>query len=219
MAEVNTIAEGYCFLEGPRWRADGLYCSDLRNDVVWRFSPDGDAEVVAESPHPCGLGWLPDGRLLMVSTVLRQVMRLEPDGSVVVHADASDVEPFMLNDMVVDRSGHAYVGRWGYDLFGPDPSPVGVGLLRIAPDGTMVETGDGLVLANGMAITNDERRLVVVETIGRRLTMFDIDSDGALANRRPFAPIDTARPDHIYPVQSLHSGGGRGHRPDRSPGP
>jgi sugar lactone lactonase YvrE len=197
MEHRATLLEGRCFLEGPRWRGDALYVSDLRGDEVLRVTLDGMLEIVATVPNPCGLGWLPDGRMLVVSTLERKLLRREPDGTMVEHADCAAAEAHSLNDLVVDRFGHAYVGRWGYDVFSHDGPRAAIGLLRVDPDGTVTETIGAIELANGMAITTDDRTLIVAETDGRRLTAFDLDDDGTVSKPHVWATLDLARPDGI----------------------
>src|SRR5262245_27111358 len=113
------VAEGFSFLEGPRWRDGWLYCSDMGASRVVRVDPgSGAVETVATPPDlPSGLGWLPDGRLLVVSMRDRRLLRQESGGSLAVHADLSPLVDHWCNDMVVDDAGRAYVGNFGFDAF------------------------------------------------------------------------------------------------------
>lgn len=190
MAAISSLVTGRSFLEGPRWRGDTLYVSDMHGDAVLRITADGTRSTVVEVEQPSGLGWLPDGTLLISSMVSRRVMRF--DGTTLgVHADLSGVAPHEINDMVVDRHGHAFVGQFGYDLRGGG-APVPAPLVRVDPDGSVHEAAPALQMANGMAITTDDRTLVVAESSGKCLTGFDLADDGTLSNRRIWAEL----PDH-----------------------
>jgi sugar lactone lactonase YvrE len=187
MSELRTIAEGLSYLECPRWRRGCLYVSDFYNHRVIAVTKDGAiATVVTVEKQPSGIGWLPDGSMLVVSMKDRRVMRLEGDGKLVEHADLSGLATWHCNDMVVDRQGRAYVGHFGFDLMGgADPGPAAV--IRVDPDGTATLAAKDLLFPNGMAITPDGRTLIVAETIGQRLSAFDIETDGSLSNRRIWA--------------------------------
>jgi sugar lactone lactonase YvrE len=190
MTAITSLVTGRSFLEGPRWRGDALVVSDMHGDAVLSVGVDGTVTTVVAVPQPSGLGWLPDGTLLISSMADRQVMRC--DGSTLsVHADLSRVAPYEINDMVVDRHGHAFVGQFGYDLRGGG-APAAAPLLRVDLDGSVHEAAPELRMANGMAITTDDRTLVVAESSGRCLTAFDLAADGTLTNRRVWADL----PDH-----------------------
>ena len=184
------VADGFTFLEGPRWRDGRLYCSDMTGGRVLRLDPEsGTSEtVVRVSEQPSGLGWLPDGRLLVVSMRDRRLLRVEPDGRLAVHADLSKLVDHWCNDMVVDDSGRAYVGNFGFDMLaGEKQKPTC--LVAVEPDGSARVVADGLVFPNGAAITRDRRRLVVAETWANRLTVFDLRADGSLSPGRLFADV------------------------------
>src|SRR5262245_19334200 len=123
--EVTKLVDGIDFGEGPRWRDGRLWYSDFFQHRVCAVSPDGTSETVLEiDDQPSGLGWLPDGRMLVVSMLERKVLRVEDDGSVVVHADLSEVATARCNDMVVAANGNAYVGNFGFDYpLGEPPRP------------------------------------------------------------------------------------------------
>jgi sugar lactone lactonase YvrE len=193
---ARTVAEGFHFLEAPRWREDRLWFSDFYGFEVTSMREDGsDRRVEATVPgQPSGLGWLPDGRLLVVSMVDRLVLRREVDGSLVVHADLAEHASGHLNDMVVDGQGRAYVGNFGFDLMGGAPLAPAA-LHRVDPDGRVTQVADDLWFPNGSAITSGGV-LVVNETFGNRITAFDLTDDGSLVNRRvwaEFAPLPTDR--------------------------
>lgn len=190
MADITPLVTGLSFLEGPRWRGDVLFVSDMHGDAVLAVTADGAVSTVVEVEQPSGLGWLPDGTLLVVSMTARKVMRF--DGTTLsVHADLSELAAHEINDMVVDRHGHAFVGQFGYDMRG-GYAPVPSALVRVDPDGSVHEAAPGLRMANGMAITNDDRTLVVAESSGKCLTGFALADDGSLTDRRVWAEL----PDH-----------------------
>jgi sugar lactone lactonase YvrE len=210
MADARLLVDGLHFGEGPRWHEDRLWFSDFFDHAIKAVDLDGNLEVVLQDPDivPSGLGWLPDGRLLFVSMVDRTVRRREHDGSVVVHADLSDIATFHCNDMVVDASGRAYVGNFGFDLDAflaehgvegalAEPGPPRAMLARVEPDGAVHVAADGMKFPNGSVITPDGSTLVVAETLGLRLTAFDIQPDGTLANRRVWADLGFHAPDGI----------------------
>ncbi|MFM8303732.1 MAG: SMP-30/gluconolactonase/LRE family protein [Actinomycetota bacterium] len=190
MAAVTPLVTGRSFLEGPRWRGDTLFVSDMHGDAVLAVTEDGAVSTVVEVEQPSGLGWLPDGSLLVSSMATRRIIRWDGHAQH-VHADLSAIAPHEINDMVVDRRGHAFVGQFGYDLRGGG-APVAAALLRVDPDGSVHEAAAGLRMANGMAVANDDRTLVVAESSGRCLTAFALAEDGALTGRRVWAAL----PDH-----------------------
>lgn len=187
MGEPTTIVTGMSFTECPRWHDGRIWFSDFYTHRVLSAAEDGsDLRTELEVPHqPGGLGWLPDGRLLVVSARDRTLLRQEHDGRVVVHADLGGHVGGNLNDMVVDSAGRAFVGNFGFDL-GAGADPVPTVLVRVDPDGTVAEAADGLHFPNGSVITEDDV-LVVGETFANRLTAFDVDGSGRLTNRRVWA--------------------------------
>ena len=123
MPEFKPLISGLSFTECPRWRDGRLYISDFYTHRVLAVTMDGAAEIVAQVPgQPSGLGFLPDGRLLIVSMRDRSLLRREADGSLVMHADLSNLAPWHLNDMLVDHDGRAWVANFGFDLEGERPS-------------------------------------------------------------------------------------------------
>lgn len=189
------VADGLAFPEGPRWHAGELWCSDMLGGRVLRIARDGTVHTVLELAQPSGLGWLPDGRLLVVSMTDKRVLRVDTSG-VTVHAELASLAPQSCNDMVVDRQGRAYVGNFGFDLpRGAAPAPTCV--MRVDPDGRACVAADGLLFPNGSVITPDGRTLIVGETFGARLTAFSIADDGALHARRTWATLPGKSPDGI----------------------
>ncbi len=197
------IADGFYFLEGPRWRDGALWFSDMHDARVYRLMPGEEAKAVATVPKsPSGLGWLPNGDMLIVSMEDQKVMRMDASGELHPHADLSAIADRRTNDMIVDKIGRAYVGNFGFDFqFGEPPSPTK--LAMIEPDGTAKVAADGLLFPNGMVIIEETRTLVIAETFGACLTAFDIAADGSLSNRRVWAALsDGAVPDGICLDQS-----------------
>ena len=189
MRTLTTLASGLVFAEGPRWRDGALFISDMHGRHVLRLDAQGGCEVIATCEGATsGLGWLPDGRLLVVVMEARKLMRLEPDGRLVEHADLGAIATFHANDMVVAADGTAYVGNFGFPLF-PLGEPKPATLARVAPDGAVGAAADGLWFPNGLAITPDGRTLIVAESAGFCLTAFTIGEDGGLGGRRIWAPL------------------------------
>jgi sugar lactone lactonase YvrE len=151
--------------------------------------------VVRVENDPSGLGWLPDGRLLVVSMRNRRLLRLDPDGLHEV-ADLSRVAAYHCNDMVTDARGRSYVGNFGFD-FQKREAPRTAALALVLPDGQVRVAADDLSFPNGTVITPDGRTLVVGESFGSRLTAFDVTEDGSLSNRRVWAQLEKAVPDGI----------------------
>lgn len=190
------VADGLAFAEAPRWHDGMLWFSDFYTHKVSRIDPNGRQTTVLEVPgQPSGLGWLPDGRLLVVSMTDRRLLRQDPDGLTVV-ADLGALAPYHCNDMVVDRHGRAYIGNFGFDLVGRAPVKPTV-LLMVTPDGEARVVADDLLFPNGCVITPDGKTLIVAETFGKRLTAFDVSDDGSLSGRRIWAELDDASPDGI----------------------
>jgi sugar lactone lactonase YvrE len=194
--EPRTVIEGLSYLECPRWHDGRIWFSDFYTYAVYSAAADGsDLRKEVEVPQqPSGLGWLPDGRLLVVSMRDARILRVETDGSLSVHADLSGHVSGHPNDMVVDSRGRAFVGEFGFDLMG-GASLALARLLRVDPDGTVSVAADEMFFPNGSVIT-DDNVLLVCETFGNRVAAFDIAEDGTLENRRTwaeFGPIPTER--------------------------
>ncbi|MCU0813489.1 MAG: SMP-30/gluconolactonase/LRE family protein [Burkholderiaceae bacterium] len=189
------LITGLSFLEAPRWHDGRLWLSDFYTHRVLAVDLAGRVETIAEVPQqPSGIGWLPDGRLLVVSMRDRKLLRREADGTLVVHADLSAVAGGHCNDMVVDALGRAYVGNFGFDLMSGAP-PQRATLARVDPDGSVHAVAHDLCFPNGSVITPDGRTLIVGESFGNRMSAFDIAADGSLGPRRDwatFAPLPTA---------------------------
>lgn len=185
---AKPLIGGLFFPEGPRWRDDQLWFSDMHAPQVVRCDMQGHRETVVEVPEqPSGLGWLPDGRLLVVSMLDRRLLRLDPDG-LQVAADLSSLTPHPINDMVVDVEGRAYIGGFGFDLLS-GAAPAKGPLFMVTPAGDVTVAAEDLMFPNGLIITEDARTMIVAETFGSRLSAFDIAVDGSLSNRRVWAEL------------------------------
>jgi sugar lactone lactonase YvrE len=186
------LLDDLVFPEGPRWHDGKLYFSDMHAQEVVTVDLDGKRARVCEVPQsPSGIGFLPDGRMLVVSMQDHKVMILDGAG-LRVYADVGNAAPFHLNDMVVDARGRAYVGNFGFDLHG-GARPAATNLHLVDVDGRVREVENDLGFPNGAAITPDGETLILAESFAKRLTAFDIALDGSLLNRRVWATLD------IYP--------------------
>jgi sugar lactone lactonase YvrE len=204
---TRVLIEGIYFGEGPRWHDGRLWFSDFYASAVKSVSLAGDLRTeFTIDDRPSGLGWAPDGSMLIVSMVKRQVLRRTADGRMSVHADLNAIAGFHCNDMVVDGMGRAFVGNFGFDL---DTELSGRGvesvladhptadLACILPDGSVRVAAVGMHFPNGSVITPDGMTLIVGETLGGVLTEFDVDSEGVLSGRREWAPTRPRVPDGI----------------------
>ena len=206
MAQARTLTDGLYFGEGPRWHNGRLWFSDFYDHAVKSMDMAGRVSIEHRfEDQPSGLGWLPDGRLLVVSMRALKVLRQEGRGFV-EHADLSGLARHMCNDMVVDGNGRAWVGNFGFDLdaelsrrgvasvFAEHPS---TNLVRVDPDGSVHLAAREMHFPNGTVVTPDGKTLVVGETLASCLTAFDILADGSLANRREWAALGQRAPDGI----------------------
>lgn len=184
--QLTVVLDKLSFLEGPRFRDGRLWISDFYTHRVLSCRPDGsDLREEATVPaQPSGLGWLPDGRLLVASMRDHRVLRREPDGTLVTHGDLSGVARGVLNDMVVDAAGRAYVGCFGFDLMGGAPVETAP-LIRVDPDGAVTVVAEDLCFPNGSVVIGG--CLVLAESFGNRISAFDIAPDGSLGPRRDWA--------------------------------
>jgi sugar lactone lactonase YvrE len=192
---TTIVADGFAFPEGPRWHENRLWFSDQHDRRVVAMETDGTSETIVDVPEqPSGLGWLTDGRMLVVSMIDRRVLRLEHDGSLAVHADLGALATGQCNDMVVDAHGRAYVGNFGFDIYSGE-APHDTCLIAVEPDGTTRVVAESVAFPNGSAITPDGRTLLVGESMGRRVSAFDITADGNLSNQRVWAQLHGATVD------------------------
>jgi sugar lactone lactonase YvrE len=192
--ELHILKADLAFPESPRWHDGRLWVSDWGAQQVLAVDLEGHSEVVARVESLMCIHHLPDGRLLVVSSGERRLLRHEPDGSLVTHGDLGALGEHPWNDIVVDGRGNAYVNNIGFDFPAGEFAPGFVAL--VSPDGSARQVADGLAFPNGMAVTPDNATLIVAESYGRKLTAFDIAADGGLSNRRTWAEVDD-HPDGI----------------------
>ena len=194
MSEVRTLLTGRGLVESPRWHADRLYFSDWSAGEVLAVDLGGDIEVIARvASLPLCTDWLPDGRLVIVSSPDGRLLRREPDGSLVTHADLGRPG---WNDIVVDGRGHAYVNGAGFSpTAGEEFKPGSVVL--VPADGPVREVADDLAFPNGMAVTPDNSTLIVADSYRHHLVAFDIGADGGLSGRQVWADLGEGTPDGI----------------------
>ena len=195
LLETEIFLEGLKFPEGPRWHDNKLWFSDMNARKVMTVDLKGNAETIIEmEDSPSGLGWLPDGTLLIVSMEDQRLLRLTPDGIKEV-ADLSSLATDRCNDMVVDKKGRAYVGNFGFNYQNERFKPAEI--ILVTPEGDAQIVADKLAFPNGTVITPDDKTLIVAETFASKLTAFDILDDGLLEGRRVWANLKSLTPDGI----------------------
>ncbi len=199
---AEVVHEGLSFGEAPRWHEGRLWFSDFYRHGVFSLGDDGEREELTVAAQPSGLGWQPDGTLLVVSMTDHRVLAVASSGEVREHVDLTAHCGYWLNDLTVARDGTAYVGNFGFDLDGwladEDRGEMSTAnLVVLAPDGGVRQVVADLSFPNGMVLTPDGRTLVVAETMARRLSAFDVGADGALSSRRVFAEVPRSFPDGI----------------------
>ena len=194
---MKILMSGIAFGESPRWHEGRLWFSDWGSGELIAVDLAGSSEIVSHvQSFPFCIDWLPDGRLLIVHSRDRRLLRREPDGSLVTHADLGTLAPGAWNEIVVDGRGNAYVNGAGFDLMTGEEFAPGVVVL-VTPDGSARRVADGIAFPNGMAVTPDNSTLIVAESYASRLTAFDIAADGGLSNRRVWADVGQDHPDGI----------------------
>jgi len=183
---TNILMDGLTFGEGPRWHEEKFYFSDFYSHKVFSLDMDGNSEVVVKVPgQPSGLGWMPDGTMLIVSMKDKKLLSFNNNALSEV-ADLSNLAGFHCNDMVVDDHGNAYVGNFGFNTYsGEEIKPANLILVRPGEDPCVA--ADDLLFPNGTVITPDGKTLIIGETYAARLTAFDINEDATLSNRRVWA--------------------------------
>ena len=200
MAEVQRLLDGLSFGESLRWHQDRLWLADWGAQEIVAVDGQGRPEVMARVDFPAfpmSIDWLPDGRLLIVAARYGRLLRQEPDGSLVTHADLSGLSDpgHPWNEIVVDGRGNAYLNNQGFDFPGGEFAPGTIAMLK--PDGSARLVADGIAFPNGMAITPDNSTLIVAESYGQKLTAFQIAADGGLSQPRVWADLGDGVPDGI----------------------
>ena len=194
--KLEILLAGLSFPEAPRWHAGKLWFSDFYTNRVMTVDTSGRSATVVEVPQrPSGLGWRPDGTLLIVTMLDRKLMGFDK-GALRLIADLSSLATGPCNDMVVDAAGRAYVGNFGFDRHGGEKERTTC-LVRVDPDGRVARVAEDLMFPNGAVITADGKTLIVAESVVHRLTAFDIAADGGLGRRRVFAELPGYVPDGI----------------------
>jgi len=196
MPEVQTLLTGLAFGESPRWHEDRLWFSNWGAQEVVAVDLEGKSEVIVRVPSfPFSIDWLPDGRLLLTSGRSGLLLRREPDGELLTHADLTSLSGGW-NEIVVDGRGNAYLNGGGFDLLAGEAFAPGIVAL-VTSDGSARQVADGIAFPNGMAVTPDNKTLIVAESYAKRLTAFDIEASGSLSNRRGWADLGDGVPDGI----------------------
>jgi len=194
MNGLRTVLTGRGLVESPRWHGDRLYFSDWTAGEVLAVDPDGRGEVIARVRSlPLCTAWLPDGRLVIVSSQEGLLLRLESDGSLVTHANLGRPG---WNDIVADGRGNIYVNGAGFNPMAGEAFRPG-GVSHVAPDGSVRQVADDIAFPNGMAVTADNATLIVADSYRHQLVGFDIAKDGSLSGRRIWADLGEAAPDGI----------------------
>ena len=185
--EAQILLTGLAMGESPRWHNDRLWFSDWGAQEIIAVDLDGNCEIAVRTTFglPFCIDWLPDGRLLIVSGREGLLLRQEPDGALVPHADLRGLSSGAWNEIVVDGRGTAYING-------------GQGIIAlVGAEGAVRQVADGIAFPNGMAVTPDNSTLIIAESHGKRLTAFDIGADGSLAKRRVWADLGDGVPDGI----------------------
>ncbi len=197
--KLETLMKGLTFGEGPRWHENKFYFSDFYSHKVYSLDLSGKYEVIVEIPNqPSGLGWTPDGTMLIVSMKDRKLMSFK-DGLLTERADLTELSGFHCNDMVVDIDGNAFIGNFGFNTYdGEEIKPTN--LILVKPGEEPVLAADNLFFPNGTVITPDNKTLIVGETYAARLTAFDKSEDGSLSNRRIWADLKVNAEEGTVPL-------------------
>ena len=193
---TEVLIEGLTFTEGPRWRDGRLYFSDFFTHRVLAVDTKGNMETIVETPQqPSGLGWSPDGSMLIVSMNDQKLLSFS-NGELSEEADLSQLATHFCNDMVVDKKGNAYIGNFGFDLHGGE-SLKPTNLILVRPEEDPCVVAENLFFPNGTVITPDGKTLILGETFSSCLTAFDINSDATLSNRRAWADLSSTEEGYV----------------------
>jgi sugar lactone lactonase YvrE len=193
--ELQILMTDLAFGESPRWHDGRLWFSNWTAQQIIAVDPQGKNEVIVRLPFssfPFSIDWLPDGRMLIVSSSDRPLLRQELDGTLVDHADLKRG----FNEIVVDSRGNAYINGAGFNPLAGEKFAPGIVTL-VTPDGTSRQVAQGIAFPNGMAVTPDNSTLIVADSYGKKLTAFDIADDGGLSKQRVWAELGEGAPDGI----------------------
>lgn len=194
--QTDILVEGLAFPEGPRWHDGRLWFTDQHAHTINAVTLSGAHDIVATTDDlPGGLGWLPDGRMLVVYMTQRRIMMLE-DGALSTYVDLSGLASFHCNDMVVDANGRIYAGNFGFDLHGGAETTTAE-LIQVEPDRTVSVVDNSVVFPNGSVITPDGKTLLVAETFGHRIRAFALGDGGVSGDPRVWAELGDLMPDGI----------------------
>jgi len=193
MPEPKVLLDGLAYVESPRWHEDRLWFAHWGTGEIVAVDLDGNSEVNGHGPVDLGwsIDWLPDGRLLVTG---KELLRMEPDGSMVRHADLSGISSIGWNEIVVDGRGNIYLNSINFGFLADEQPRSGI-IALVTPDGLARKVAGDLAFPNGMVITSDNKTLIISESFAGRLTAFDIEADGSLSNRRVWA--ESLGPDGI----------------------
>src|SRR5258708_5154738 len=198
--QPQTLISDLSFGESPRWHAGRLWVADWGTREIIAVDLQGKREVMIRLDFPsfqaiC-MDWLPDGSLLVVSSLAGLVLHQQTDGSLATYADLKGLSDKGWNEIVVDGRGNAYVNGGGFNLAAGEPFAPGI-IALVTPNGAARQVADGIAFPNGMAVTPDNATPIIAESYGRKLTAFDVEADGGLSNRRVWADLGDGVPDGI----------------------
>jgi sugar lactone lactonase YvrE len=187
---MRLLTDAIAFAESPRWFDGKLWFSDVHNYALKSVDLEGTVSLIADVPgRPAGSGFVADGRLLLATALDRKLNWVAPDGAVSEACDLTGIATGLLNDMVVDGRGRAYVGDIGFNFAAGEAPKPGRVILYTESDGPRVAAED-VVFPNGCAITPDGRHYYVCETLAKRVSRFTIADDGTLVDRSVFADVE-----------------------------
>ena len=200
MPQLQTLITGLAFGESPRWHNGRLWVSDWGDRQIIAVDPDGKSEVTVRlgfsSFQAICMDWLPDGRMLIVSSQAGLLLCRQADESLITYADLNGLSDKGWNEIVSDSRGNTYVNGGGFNLAAGEKFAPGI-IALVTPDGAVRQVADQIAFPNGMTVTPDNGTLIVAESYGKRLTAFDIAADGSLSNRRVWANLGDGVPDGI----------------------
>ena len=194
--QVKTLADGFVYPEGPRWKDGQLWFSDQHDGIVYCLDVNGTTVDQFMVPgNPSGIGWLPSGELLVVSMENHQLLKRRGSNLQLV-ADLSEFHPGDSNDMVVDKYGRAYIGNIGFN-FNAGDEICATNVVMVSPLGELIVAATDMICPNGSVITEDGKTLIIAESLANKLTAFDVAENGTLSGRRIYATVEGHVPDGI----------------------